>query len=583
MRLSNEVIEDIRNSASISEVIGHYIPLQKKGRGYRAQCPFHDDHDPSLQISEDKQLYKCFVCGNGGNVFSFVMNYKKVSFPEAVKEVGDIIGKHIELDEAPRKADPNEKYYELMKAYLEEANYLLTATRAGEKALKYLNDRGIDSTVIEKFNIGFNPGDNFMYKYLNQKGYRDEDIVNCGLARFTDRGLSDIFFDRIIFPIHNREGKPIALSARIIENNKEIAKYINTAETLIYKKGFSLFNYHRAKESARKLNNVILVEGQMDVIALYRAEINNCVAALGTALTSEQIELIKSLSNNVTLFYDGDKAGKSANIKNGRQLIEHGFNVEVVNNVTGLDPDEIITKGSRHALKDLVSKRISYIDYAISYYKEQLNLDNYNDRKKLHQLISGYIELLPNEYDRHNYYNVLYDLTKIGQSTAVNTSKKGYNRYRLEDFDYSLDGETKAEYTILSMMAKSEKAKDEYKRNLGYLIQDVNQKLALYIIDEYRKENKCSLSKIFDETDDDKVKDVITTLSTIENIPAEYDSSLFNDAVSKVKEEIKLRKLNVLKKKVNELLPTDETKANEYLKEYLELLKEIGGNKNGQH
>ena len=224
MRLSNEVIEDIRNSASISEVIGHYIPLQKKGRGYRAQCPFHDDHDPSLQISEDKQLYKCFVCGNGGNVFSFVMNYKKVSFPEAVKEVGDIIGKHIELDEAPRKADPNEKYYELMKAYLEEANYLLTATRAGEKALKYLNDRGIDSTVIEKFNIGFNPGDNFMYKYLNQKGYRDEDIVNCGLARFTDRGLSDIFFDRIIFPIHNREGKPIALSARIIDNNKEIDK-----------------------------------------------------------------------------------------------------------------------------------------------------------------------------------------------------------------------------------------------------------------------------------------------------------------------------------------------------------------------
>ena len=176
---------------------------------------------------------------------------------------------------------------------------------------------------------------------------------------------------------------------------------------------------------------------------------------------------------------------------------------------------------------------------------------------------------------------MLYDLTKIGQSTAVNTSKKGYNRYRLEDFDYSLDGETKAEYTILSMMAKSEKAKDEYKRNLGYLIQDANQKLALYIIDEYRKENKCSLSKIFDETDDDKVKDVITTLSTIENIPAEYDSSLFNDAVSKVKEEIKLRKLNVLKKKVNELLPTDETKANEYLKEYLELLKEIGGNKNG--
>lgn len=581
MRLTQEVIDDIRNSASISEVIGHYIPLTKKGKGYVANCPFHDDHDPSLKISEDKQIYRCFACGNGGNVFTFVMNYKKVPFKEAVKEVGDIIGKHIELDDAPKKTDPNEKYYEVFKAYLEETNYLLTATRSGEKALNYLKDRGLDEDIIEKFKIGYNPDDNFMYKYLSQKGFKDEDIVTIGLARFTSKGLSDIFYNRVIFPIYNRNGNPIALSARIIEKNDEVGKYINTAETKIYIKGDNLFNYHLARDFCRKLDNTIIVEGQMDVIALDRAEIYNVIAPLGTALTTNQISILKSLSNNVTLFYDGDRAGKAANIKNGQLLMENGFNVEVVENNTGLDPDEIINKGSRHALKDLVSKRIAYLDYAISYYKDQYNLDNYNDRKKFHLQISKMIDGLRDEYDKQNYYNILYDLTKIGRIESSNKSKKGYNNYRLKDFDYSIDGLTKAEYTILLMMTNSSDAKDDYKRNLGYLTEKTNQKLAMHIIDEYRKESKCNLSKIFDETTDDKEKELITTLSNIENIPDQYDKTLFLDAVNKVKEEIKLRKLNDLKKKVNELMTTDEKKANEYLSEYLKLLKELGGKTNG--
>lgn len=581
MRLTQEVIDDIRNSASISEVIGHYIPLTKKGKNYVANCPFHNDHDPSLKISEDKQIYRCFACGNGGNVFTFVMNYKKVSFVEAVKEVGDIIGKHIEIDETKRKADPNQRYYDVLKSYLEETNYLLTATRAGEKALTYLKDRGLDENIIERFNIGYNPDDNFMYKYLNQKGFKDEDIVTVGLSRFTNQGLSDIFYDRIIFPIYDRYGNPIALSARIIEKRDDVGKYINTAETKIYIKGDNLFNYHLARDYCKKLDTTIIVEGQMDVIALYRAEINNVVAPLGTALTKNQINLLKSLGNNVTLFYDGDRAGKAANIKNGQLLLDNGFNVEVVENNTGLDPDEIINKGSRHALKDLVSKRISYLDYAINYYREQFNLDNYNDRKKFHQLISKMIDGLNDEYDKQNYYNVLYDLTKIGRIESSNKVKKGYNNYRLKEFDYSIDGLSKAEYTILLMMISSEDAKDDYQRNLGYLTENTNKLLAMCIIDQYRKEGKCNLSKILDETDDDKVKDLITTLSNIENIPEKYDKTLFHDAVMKVKEEIKLRKLNDLKKKVNELMSIDEKKANECLNEYLKLLRELGGKSNG--
>ncbi|MBP5279292.1 MAG: DNA primase, partial [Erysipelotrichaceae bacterium] len=154
MRLTDEVINDIRNSADIADVVGHYIHLSKSGKNYKAVCPFHDDHDPSLSISEDKQIYKCFVCGNGGNVFTFVQNFKKVSFPEAVQEVAKIIGKPIEIDIVEKKVSPHQKYYDILNTMNAYCNYLLSASKAGEEALKYLNERGLEKDVIDYFNVG---------------------------------------------------------------------------------------------------------------------------------------------------------------------------------------------------------------------------------------------------------------------------------------------------------------------------------------------------------------------------------------------------------------------------------------------
>lgn len=584
MKLTEEVINEVRNSASITEVIGHYIPLIKKGKGFTALCPFHDDHDPSLSISEDKQIYKCFVCGNGGNVFNFVKNYKKISFPESVKEVADIIGKPIDIDiyRAPKKVDKNQKYYDLLTKYIDETNYLLTSTNAGTKAKEYLLNRGIDDKLIETFKIGYNPGDDFMYKYLHENECVDEDIITTGISRMSDKGMRDIFYNRVVFPIHNQYGNPIAFTARDFEGNSD-SKYINTSETLIYTKGNVLFNYHRAKDSCKQLNNVFVVEGVMDVIAFYKAGISNVVASLGTALTKQQLDLLKSLSKNITMCYDGDKAGKAANMKNGNACLSYGLNVFVVDNTTDLDPDEIVNKYGNNALKDMASKRLGYIDYAIKYYKNLYNLDNYQDRKEMTLKVSALIDKLQDQYDKDNYSNELFELTKIRKVETATNNKKEYNDTRTKDYHYSLDGLTKAEYSILIMMGLSKDAIELYQRDLGYLLDSTNKKLAMIIIDEYRKTKECNFSKLLDEVEEQDVKDLIVTLATVEGMPEEYDKTLMDTAIAKIKSEIKKKKLEELKEMISKYSTVDPAKASEYLNEYQSLIKEIGGKSNAKN
>ena len=206
MKLTQEVIDDIRSSADIAQVIGHYIPLIKEGKGYSALCPFHDDHDPSLSISEDKQIYKCFVCGNGGNVFTFVSNFKKISFPQAVSEVASIIGKPIDIDLAPKKVSRFQPYYDLLSSMISYCNYLLSASKLGEEAMAYLNNRGLEKEVIEYFNIGLDPDNNKIYEYLKNHGFKDEDMIKTGICRMLQTGMADVFYNRIIFPIHDKEG-----------------------------------------------------------------------------------------------------------------------------------------------------------------------------------------------------------------------------------------------------------------------------------------------------------------------------------------------------------------------------------------
>ncbi len=524
MRLTEEVINDIRNSASISEVIGHYIPLVKKGKGFTALCPFHDDHDPSLSISEDKQIYKCFVCGSGGNVFSFVRNFKKVSFQEAVVEVADIIGKPLEIDEPlkPKKIDKNQKYYDLLNSMRDYASYLLLATKSGLDAKEYLLNRGLEEEQIRKFNIGYDPGDSGLYKYLNKQGFSDEDMISAYVARMSDRGMNDIFYNRILFPIENINGDTIAYTARDFRGNSN-SKYINSADTPVYNKGHVIYNYHRAKELAKQLGSVIVCEGVMDVIAYDRCGIENVVATLGTACTNEQLDLLQSLSKTIVLSYDGDKAGQAANLKIGELCMSRGLNVMVIDNRTEKDPDEIVNEFGKNALRDLSGKRVTFLDYVISFYQKNYNLENYQDRKKMAMKLFSLIDLLKDDYDKDNYLNEVYELTKIRKRQSEDRKKEYNNKVIFNN--YTIDGLTRAEYIILSQISLSNKAKDLYQKELGCLLMESNQDLAMLIIDEYRRYGSCSLSRLFDEVENKNIKELIVSLSTIESLPSTYDEA----------------------------------------------------------
>ena len=579
--VNKETIDDILRSVDIVDVIGHYINVIPKGKGYSAICPFHDDHDPSLSISQEKQLYKCFVCGNGGNAYTFVKNFKKVPFLEAVKEVADIAGKPIEVETTYKKVDPNERYHKLLNDYIEYTNYCLTGTKLGLSAKEYLINRGIDEEIIKEFKIGFNPDGDKVSTVLKAKEYSDEDMIKVGVSGFGKNGLYDIFHSRITFPIHDKNGNPIAFTARDFTNFSD-SKYINSGGTILYNKGNVVFNYHRAIISSKQKGYVIVTEGVMDVIAYKRAGIDNVVATLGTACTNEQIKLLKELGKIIVLSYDGDKAGKNANLKLGGLLLQEGINAEVIDNNTGLDPDEIITKNGKNALRDLASRRLSYIDYVIKFYKESYNLDNYSNRKKMAIDISVLIDKLNDQYDRDNYRNELYEITKIriNANNSVKNDDIGYNVKGKSYNELLLDGLSKAEYIILSQMAISKEAVMIFHKDLGYLLNDTNAKLASIIQDEYRKKDRCDLSTLYDEVDDEDVKNLIVNLGTVENLPSAYDKDILLGSIKRVKEEIIKQRKDYLKKKIEKsLVMDDETK--EYIKEYTDILRELGG-KNGK-
>ncbi len=382
-RISNEQIIDIRNRVNIIDVVSEYVPLTQKGKNYFGICPFHDDHNPSMSVDPSKQIFKCFVCGVGGNVFSFIMAYEHISFIESVKKIADKLNIPIDIGPVTKKNDSHlSKYYDMYEFIFKFYQNNLK-TNSGKIALEYLSKRGINEEIIREFGIGLSTTGNRAYKTLNASSYDDKTIDASGLCSSNDKGYYDVFNNRIMFPIWNIDGKVVGFSGRIY-NTEDSAKYVNSKESPIFKKGNLLYNYHKVKEHVRKEGYVIIVEGQIDVIGLYKAGIKNVIATLGTAITREQAHLIKRLSPNVILMFDGDKAGNKATIACGEELIKLGIMPKIVRLEDNLDPDDYISKYGVEKLKNHLSEPLSLLDYKMTIFKADKNMENSSD-------ISNYI------------------------------------------------------------------------------------------------------------------------------------------------------------------------------------------------
>ena len=557
-RLSEDKINEIRSHSDIVEVISKYIPLSKKGKSFVGNCPFHDDHDPSMSVSQEKQIFKCFACGAGGNVFNFVSRYENISFIESVVEVAKI--SNLDIGDVELTVHPINThlapYYKLNQAFIEYTHYMLLAG-GYSNILEYLHRRGIHDDLIKKFEIGYNPKEDALYHYLKAKKFKDEEMIEANLVRLTSQGIHDVFTSRITIPIHDRYGNPIAFTARRTVENDE-AKYINTMQTPCYVKGNVIFNYHRAAAACKKTKRVLLVEGAMDVIAFYKAEIEDVVATLGTACTKEQLKLLKQLHVKVDVCYDGDEAGIHATYKFGKMASECGLLFEVIDNRTALDPDEIIEKYGKEELRALSLKTISWIDFCFEYLQKKYHLENYSQKVEYAKEMRTEIERLSEAFLKENYLKRLYELTGFDMSQKNTERKPILKSYsKAVRFRY---GEA-AEYEILGQMLLSRQAVNLFKNDLGFLIHPVCNQLALYLINEYRLSDTIQVADLLNQIQEDEVRNLLIDLCEWELAPKSLNLEVLNDAIHKIHDrciEARIKEMAQLAKKMSN--PLDKAK-----------------------
>jgi len=415
--VDKQLISEIKNSVNIVDVIGEVVQLTKAGRNFLGLCPFHSEKTPSFNVVEDKQFYHCFGCGKSGDVFKFIEDYRGVSFMEAVQIVGDQAGIQVQAlapsQSRGQQADGKQPFYEIHQEAAKFYHAILMTTKMGEDARQYLYDRGLDDEVLRHFQIGLAPAEgNFLYQSVSGK-FSENIMAESGLFHISDMGtMYDAFQDRIMFPLSDDTGRVIAFSGRLwreqAEGTKPQGKYKNSRSTLLFNKSYELYHLDKAKQVAKKNHELYLMEGFMDVIAAYRAGIENAVASMGTALTREHVAHLSKFTKKVILAYDGDKAGRLATAK-ALEVLEKQ-EVEVVQIPDQMDPDEYLKKNSPQALADLLEKtRLSRVEFLMDYWKPD-NIENLQAQIEFVEKMAPLIAQTPSVTAQNTYIYKLADL-----------------------------------------------------------------------------------------------------------------------------------------------------------------------------
>lgn len=386
--IPQETIEIVRQQTNIVDVVGQYVQLKKSGKNYLGLCPFHNEKSPSFSVAEDKQIFHCFGCGKGGNVFSFIQEIEGLSFPESVEKVADLanISVSLNLTNRPQVMSPKvleeSQLIQIHEKTSELYHHILMNTQVGEKALEYLKERGLTEEVIKTFQIGFAPRDRrLLHKVLEKDNYSDEVLKKTGLLfQLEDGNWIDRFYQRIMFPITNFQGKVIGFSGRILEDvdfdATDQPKYLNSPETDLFNKRFILYNFHQSRTEIRKKNEVILFEGFMDVISAWMSGVKNGVASMGTSLTMEQINALEKISDEVLISYDGDNAGIEATSRAIDLLSnQSSMGIQIISIPDKMDPDDYRRKYGEDNLHQLIkNSRETVFQFKKDYLKRNKNL-----------------------------------------------------------------------------------------------------------------------------------------------------------------------------------------------------------------
>lgn len=563
MELDESLIQAVIDHADIVQIIGSYLDVQRKGRSYVAICPFHDDSNPSLSISPERKLFKCFVCGTGGSAIRFVQLYEHISFTEALKKVAKMSDFHdprledikVERKNVDPKKEPILKCLHDLTVYYQ---YSLN-TEEGKDGLDYFDKRNLNDNMRRKYLLGyaFKDGQSTI-KFLQDRGHSIKTIEDTGITLINTSGHKDMNRGRAIFPICDPDGNVVGFSARKIRDSDSENKYLNTPETYVFTKGKILYNYHIAKQTAHMKGFVYVCEGFMDVFALSRIGIDNAVALMGTALTNEHINMLRALNCEIRLCLDGDVPGQTAMMKISKEFEKASLNYRIVDNQgSSKDPDEIINTEGENALNAYINNLIGRVDFALNYYKNTNPLKT-NEQKKL--LIREFIPILldvKSQLDLDNYLRRLalatgYEVESIRQ--LIEQARRDHTYDSPEKLMAQFHPERKllkklelAERELLYQMLVNKDAVEFYQNNEISFYDDTYRKTANFII-EYAKTHDnfdgASFISSLESSDVPNLDDIIqeaTELYMEKTHPSLCDSVLLEnllDSINKEKQKI---------------------------------------------
>lgn len=497
---SDELLNEIKSRNDIVDVISQYVVLKRKGRNYFGLCPFHNEKSPSFSVSPDKQIFKCFGCNVGGDVFRFIMKIENVNFVESVQILAKRVGIEVKtnLTEKDEKiARLKEKVYALNKEAAEFYHRKLYEPTS-KQAQEYIKKRKLDNNTLKSFLIGYSGNNNELYNHLKEKGFDEETMLASSLIGKNENGrMYDKFRNRLMIPIQDIRNRVIAFGGRVLDDSKP--KYINSPENIVYSKGRNLFGLNVAKRNVNGiLKRILIVEGYMDAISLYQRGITNVVASLGTALTDNQGRLLRRNAEQVILGYDADGAGQNAIMRGISILQSMGIDLRILQIYDAKDPDEFIIKYGPDKFKKCMDDAISVVEFKVKIYKQNLDLTNINDKIKFLNLIAKTLSEIDNEIERELYTDKIaktYNISKeaifaeVKKLTNKNTNK--YNSNIVKPIELKSNNEEKVDEKTLRQ-----------------------EKMLIYLLANYPNESYKSISSVADVSliKDKRNRQIISTI-----------------------------------------------------------------------
>lgn len=557
--IPEEKVDEIRQSTDIVDIIGDYVELKKQGRNYFGLCPFHGESTPSFSVSADKQIFHCFGCGKGGNVYTFLMEMEGFNFIQAIKQLAGQA--QIDLpEEASQEGSSQistesqsilEAHQWLAKLY----HHMLLNSKEGQDAYQYLIDRGFSEETIKKYQIGYSPNSKeFVVTFLEKKGFHPQTMVKAGLLNVNDQGeYADRFRGRLIFPLRNHLGKTVAFAGRSLGHQEP--KYLNSPETELFQKNRLLYNFDLARAAIRKQKSVILFEGYVDVISADQAGVHNVVGTMGTSISSSQANLLKRYVDQVIICYDGDQPGVEAAMKAGRLLKNTGCQTFVARVPDGLDPDDFIQKhGGERFKREVLDTSDTFIAFIMSYLRRDYNLQLEGDRIAYIEKVLQEVALLDRAVEREHYLNELASEFQMSVDTlkeevhhirGKNTFKqdnKEQNRYTNRTSQYSIQNKLlpafhNAERKLIAYMLRDPFIAEKVQEELGgaFNISD-HQVIVTYLYAYYEDGNQSDVSQFVEKLDDPALKNLVIELA-MAPVSEEVSDQEIHDYIFRIKAE----------------------------------------------